>query len=203
MTMESGLYGQEERGDLWKKVAEQNRFDDVECEGEVDGVGRPTERAYRRMFGLIAREEILAGRHEEKFLRYMDDTTGAHRRTNHIVREMLWQAIGATIEQQQECHRKMAELWDRMFTDGYHVTICNNALTAAFPIAYAIMRAERAKQEAASRPKCHLKSKPRSYNADIAAALYGTPERPSVGEKAARIARLKEQILAQKKAATE
>jgi hypothetical protein len=193
--MEKGLYGQPERD--FTARARENRFDDVESEGKGDR----TEAAYRRRFGEIALDELLLVREESKILAAYDQVDRTHKGT--AVRDLIWRTLEISIEEQKRCHQRMAALWEEMWDGGsyatggpgFHQTLCDNALVAAFPIALSILRTRRAKSEAAETPKIRIRTAPRAYNANLAAALHGKRPSLTAGNRRARIEKIRQQLL--------
>lgn len=184
--METGLYGQAERGQHFAERADENRFADVESEGVHKGI--TTEQQYRLMMADCIREEILAGRHEDTLWGWYDSL--AHK--DDLILNLVCEAIGATRDQQTRALERMAALEERMMADGFHIAVRQNAMTAALPLALNLMREERMRRHPnADKPRSRCGRSSEVYSAESIAKYGDSGENPALNDIFDRMAKKK------------
>lgn len=130
----NGLYGQNERGIYFDARAFANHLQDMESEGS--GYNVPTEMEYRHKMAECVVAEMTANRWERQFLAiyYRADTTAPS------LMDLICNLGDASIEAQKKALEELAAVAEEMRKDGYAFPLVQNALTAATPIAYDLIR---------------------------------------------------------------
>ncbi len=168
MAYETGLYGQNERGNHFDKIADANRLADIDSEGTY--VGIKTEAQYRDLMASAWMQELMAEQNIENLEKW--EATEDKNEREGIIADILSRALTEAREQFPEQRdsswQKIADLYDEMMDNGFHITVRYRCLSCSLPQAFhTLWQARKRMHENAPTPQSRIKAPPRMYNGNI------------------------------------
>ena len=128
--METGLYGQSERGDYFGVRAFENRLADVNSEGVHDGIR--SESQYIELMATLIIVQIRANKKERQFAALIEEEKLNGRGTKNLLVGILYRSLGMNEQDLKEALQKQADLTEEMRADGFHINVIYGTFGKAF-----------------------------------------------------------------------